>query len=227
MSKRDTSVCKCSSDKPAALISNMTKTLCKSHQNDCCFLEGWVWLIFLNAYWCNLNICMLLQNAERVQIGVMKPFHYGDEQCWINRNNGARCFTEPAVAFWHRALLCLQLCWTARARGWLLQRRDNRDSKHQEPTWKQTENRFSLQILYSSTLDLNNNSLAEFALETIMIVWFITQAPGRMGSHNFEKDKKKEQAVMPYSRSHLCTKNSPSGEANVLATNKVEQFLLI
>lgn len=105
----------------------MTKTLCKSHQNDCCFVEGWDWLIFLNAYWCNLNICMLLRNAEWVQIGVMKPFHYGDEQCWINRNSRAQCFMEPAVALWHRVLLCLQLCRTAQAWRWLLQTRENKN----------------------------------------------------------------------------------------------------
>lgn len=153
--------------------------------NDCCFLEGWDWLIFLNAYWCNLNICMLLQNAEWVQIGVMKLFHYGDEQCWINRNNRAHGFMEPAVAFWHQVLLCLQLCWTARAWKWLLQKRGYRNSKHQEPTWKPTGNWFGLQILYSSTLDLHNNKfLAEFALETTIIVWFTTQAPQCAENHN-------------------------------------------
>lgn len=116
----------------------MTKTLCKFHRSDCCFLEGRDWLIFFTAYWCNLNICMLLQNAEWVQIGVMKPFHYGDEQCWINRNNGAQCFIEPAVeVFWHQVLLCLQHCWPARARRWLLQKRDNSNSKHERSTWKQ------------------------------------------------------------------------------------------
>lgn len=105
----------------------MTKTLCKFHGPDCCFLEGRDWLIFFNAYWCNLNICMLLQNAEWVQIGVMKPFHYGDEQCWINRNNGAQRFIEPAVEVsWHQVLLCLQHRWPARR--WLLQKRDNSNS---------------------------------------------------------------------------------------------------
>lgn len=64
---------------------------------------------FLNAYRCNLSICTLSQNAEWGQIAVMKLFHYGAEQCWINRNNKAECFIEPSVeVLWQRALLCLQ-----------------------------------------------------------------------------------------------------------------------
>lgn len=64
---------------------------------------------FLNAYRCNLSICRHSQNAEWVQIAVMKLFHYGDEQCWINRNNKAECFIEPSVeVLWQRVLLCLQ-----------------------------------------------------------------------------------------------------------------------
>lgn len=162
----------------------MTKTLCKSNQNDCCFLEGWDRLIFLNAYWCNLNICMLLQNAEWVQIGVMKLFHYGDEQCWINRNNGAQCFMEPAVAFWHQVLLCLQLCWTAWAWRWLLQKRDNRNSKHHH---------------HQPPLDLHNTKfLSEFSVETITIMWFTTKDTKML------EESRIKQVVMSYSHLYLC-----------------------
>lgn len=47
------------------------------------------------------------QNAERVQIAVMKLFHYGDEQCWINRNNKVECCMEPSVEeeLWQHASL--------------------------------------------------------------------------------------------------------------------------
>lgn len=81
---------------------------------------------FLNAYWCNLSICMLSQNAEWVQIAVMKLFHYGDEQCWINRNNKAECFIEPSVeVLWQGVLLCLQLWWLAGGQRWLLAKWNN------------------------------------------------------------------------------------------------------
>lgn len=67
---------------------------------------------FLNAYQRNSCICMLSQNAEWVQIAIMKRFHYRDEQCWINRNSEAECFIEPSVKLlWQRVPLCLQLRW--------------------------------------------------------------------------------------------------------------------
>lgn len=67
---------------------------------------------FLNAYQHNSCICMLSQNAEWVQIAIMKRFHYRDEQCWINRNSEAECFIEPSVKLlWQRVPLCLQLQW--------------------------------------------------------------------------------------------------------------------
>lgn len=81
---------------------------------------------FLNAYQCNLSICMLSQNAEWVQIAVMKLFHYRDEQCWINRNNKAECFIEPSVeVLWQRVLLCLQLWWLVGGQRWLLAKWNN------------------------------------------------------------------------------------------------------
>lgn len=81
---------------------------------------------FLNAYQCNLSICMLSQNAEWVQIAVMKLFHYGDEQCWINRNNKAECFIEPSVeVLWQGVLLCLQHWWLAGGQRWLLAKWNN------------------------------------------------------------------------------------------------------
>ena len=62
---------------------------------------------------------MLSQNAEWVQIAIMKLFHYRDEQCWINRNREAECFIEPSVeVLWQRALLCLQLQWLLGGPRW-------------------------------------------------------------------------------------------------------------
>lgn len=122
------SVCQTGSSPPAALICNLTNTLCK------CFSVIWMTVVFwelglvhfLNAYRCNLSICMLSQNAEWVQIAVMKLFHYGDEQCWINRNNKAECFIEPSVeVLWQRVLLCLQLWWLAGGQRWLLAKWNN------------------------------------------------------------------------------------------------------
>lgn len=122
------SVCQTGSSTPAALICNLTNTLCK------CFSVIWMTVVFwelglvhfLNAYRCNLSICMLSQNAEWVQIAVMKLFHYGDEQCWINKNNKAECFIEPSVeVLWHRVLLCLQLWWLAGGQRWLLAKWNN------------------------------------------------------------------------------------------------------
>lgn len=76
---------------------------------------------FLNAYQRNLGICALSQNAEWVQIAIMKLFHYRDEQCWINRNSEAECFIEPSVkVLWQRVLLCLQLQWLWGGQRWLL-----------------------------------------------------------------------------------------------------------
>lgn len=81
---------------------------------------------FLNAYHCSLSICTLSQNAEWVQIAVMKLFHYGDEQCWINRNNKAECSIEPSVeVLWQRVQLCLQHWWLARWQRWLLAKWNN------------------------------------------------------------------------------------------------------
>lgn len=115
------------------------------HLNDCCFLEERDWFIFLNAYWCNLSICMLFQNAEWVQIAVMKLFHYGDEQCWINRNNVAECFIEPSVkVFWHQVLLCLQLWWLAQGWRWLQEKWNSSNPKLERSTQKQANNRFHL-----------------------------------------------------------------------------------
>lgn len=56
------------------------------------------------CFQCNLSICALSQNAEWVQIAIMKLFHYRDEQCWINRNNKAECIIEPSVkVLWQSA----------------------------------------------------------------------------------------------------------------------------
>lgn len=118
----------CVRQKVNALKCNLTNILCK------CISV--IWLIvalrkrrlvhFLNAYQCNLSICMLSQNAEWVQIAVMKLFHYRDEQCWINRNNKAECFIEPSVeVLWQRMLLCLQLWWLAGGQTWLLTKSNN------------------------------------------------------------------------------------------------------
>lgn len=66
------------------------------------------------------------QNAEWVQIAVMKLFHYGDEQCWINKNNKAECFIEPSVqVLWQGVQLCLQRWWLARGQRWLLAKWNN------------------------------------------------------------------------------------------------------
>lgn len=115
---------------PVALICNLTNTLrliSQCHLNDCCVFFWVVGLAhFLDAYRCNLSICILSRNAEWVQIAVMKLFHYGDEQCWINRNNKAECFIEPSVeVLWQRVLLCLQLWWLAGGHRWLLAKWNN------------------------------------------------------------------------------------------------------
>lgn len=73
------------------------------------FVEKGGQVHFLNTYCCNLSICMFSQNAERVQIAVMKLFHYGDEHCWINRNNKGEYFIEPSVeVLWWKERLFLQ-----------------------------------------------------------------------------------------------------------------------
>lgn len=140
------------------------------HLNDCCFLEEQDWFVFLNAYWCNLSICMLFQNAEWVQIAVMKLFHYGDEQCWINRNNEAECFIEPSVkVFWHQVLLCLQLCWLAWGGRWLLEKWNSSNTKLERLTQKQANNRFHLQMLFSTWLKVHQRLLQNYTLALIRI----------------------------------------------------------
>lgn len=91
----------------------------------CCLNDLFFWGVGL-AYWCNLSICMVSQNAEWVQIAVMKLFHYGDEQCWTNRNNKAECFIEPSVeVLWQEVLLCLQHWWLPGGQRWVLAKWNN------------------------------------------------------------------------------------------------------
>lgn len=110
-------------------------------------------------------------------------------------------------SIWHQVLLCLQLCWTARAWRGRLQKRHNRNSKHQQPTWKQTVNRFSHQMLYSFTVDLHNKkSSAELALETIRIVRPTTQSTNLFRESTLWKKNTGSNALFTFLF-------SPSGEA--------------
>lgn len=146
----------------------------------------------------------------------MKPFHYGDEQCWINRNNGAQCFMEPAVAFGTKCC-CVYNSAGQHGHGEDVYRRGitetpNTSNRHES---RQSTGSATRCCILSQWTFTTRNPRQNLLWKQLGLWGLQLKAPTCLGNQHFEK---KTQVVMPYS--HFCF-------PLLVRRNKVEQFLLI